>query len=86
MLAPMCLAERKRAWRFATVTTLASIAGGLLGYAIGFFVFESIEPWLRDSHYWPAYETGRSWFDDWGVWAVFIGSAIAGDQQVRRVR
>ncbi len=72
MLAPMCLAERSRAWRFAAVTTLASIAGGLLGYAIGFFVFESIEPWLRDSHYWAAYETGRSWFDEWGVWAVFI--------------
>ncbi len=72
MLAPMCLAERGRAWRFAAVTTLASLVGGLLGYAIGFFLFESIEPWLRESHYWAAYETGRAWFDEWGVWAVFI--------------
>ena len=72
MLAPMCLADRPRAWRFAAVTTLASLAGGLLGYAIGFFLFESIEPWLRESHYWAAYETGRAWFDEWGVWAVFI--------------
>lgn len=72
MLAPMCLADRSRAWRFAAVTTIASIAGGLLGYAIGVFLFESIEPWLRDSHYWSAYLKGRAWFDDWGVWAVFI--------------
>ena len=72
MLAPMCLADRPRAWRFAAVTTVASLAGGLLGYAIGVFLFESIEPWLRDSHYWPAYLAGREWFDDWGVWAVFI--------------
>lgn len=72
MLAPMCLAERQKAWRFAAVTTVASIAGGLLGYAIGYFLFESIEPWLRDSHYWDAYVTGRDWFDRYGVLAVLI--------------
>jgi membrane protein YqaA with SNARE-associated domain len=72
MLAPMCLADRSRAWRYAAVTTIASLAGGLLGYAIGVFLFESIEPWLRDSHYWAAYVQGRAWFDEWGVWAVFV--------------
>lgn len=72
MLAPMCLAERRRAWRFAAVTTVASLFGGILGYAIGFFLFDSIEPWLRESHYWAAYVKGREWFDQWGVWAVFI--------------
>lgn len=72
MLAPMCLADRARAWRFAAVTTVASLAGGLLGYAIGFFLFDAIEPWLRESHYWEAYLTGREWFDRWGVWAVFV--------------
>jgi len=72
MLAPMCLAERQKAWRFAAVTTLASLVGGLLGYAIGYFLFEAIEPWLRESHYWDAYMLGRQWFDEWGVWAVFI--------------
>lgn len=72
MLAPMCLAERRRAWRYAAVTTIASIAGGLLGYAIGYFLFESIEPWLRESHYWGAYLRGREWFDSYGVWAVFV--------------
>ena len=72
MLAPMCLAERRKAWRFAAVTTLASLVGGLLGYAIGYFLFEAIEPGLRESHYWDAYLLGREWFDNWGVWAGFI--------------
>src|SRR5690606_7479036 len=35
MLAPMCLAERRKAWRFATLTTLASVVGGIAGYLIG---------------------------------------------------
>lgn len=72
MLAPMCLADRRRAWRYAAVTTLASIAGGLLGYAIGYFLFEAIQPWLETSHYWDAYLRGREWFDEYGVWAVFV--------------
>lgn len=42
LLALMCLAEPKKAVRFAAVTTLASICGGLLGYGIGHFLFDSI--------------------------------------------
>lgn len=72
MLAPMCLADRSRAWRYATVTTLTSLAGGMAGYAIGYFLFEAIEPWLHEMGYWPQYLEGKEWFDAWGVWAVFI--------------
>lgn len=72
MLAPMCLAERARAWEFATITTVMSLAGGVAGYLIGLFLFELIEPWLQTSHYWPAYLKARDWFDEWGVWAVFV--------------
>lgn len=72
MLAPMCLAERNRAWRYATVTTLASVLGGVAGYAIGFYLFEMIEPWLRTTHYWESYLEARKWFDKWGVLAVFV--------------
>ncbi len=72
MLAPMCLADRARAWRFATITTVTSLAGGVAGYVIGVFLFELIEPWLRTSHYWSAYLQARDWFDRWGVWAVLI--------------
>ena len=42
LLGLMCLAEPKKAVRFAAVATLASVAGGLLGYAIGHFLYESI--------------------------------------------
>jgi membrane protein YqaA with SNARE-associated domain len=72
MLAPMCLADRKKAWRFAFITTMASLAGGVAGYFIGFYLFTSIEGWLQTSHYWDAYLKGREWFASYGVWAVFI--------------
>ncbi len=72
MLAPMCLADRAKAWRFATITTISSLLGGIAGYAIGYFLFERIEPWLHEMGYWPAYLKGKEWFDNWGVWAVFI--------------
>ena len=72
MLAPMCLADRARAWRYAAVTTISSLLGGISGYAIGYFLFASIEPWLHDMGYWPAYLSGKAWFDRWGVWAVFV--------------
>jgi membrane protein YqaA with SNARE-associated domain len=72
MLAPMTLADRTKWIRFATIATVFSVLGGLGGYAIGWGMFGAIEPWLRESHYWDAYLTARSWFDDYGVWVVFV--------------
>jgi len=72
MLAPMCLANRKRAWRYATIATVLSVMGGVAGYAIGMVGFEMLEPWLAESHYWAAYETSREWFDRYGVWVIFV--------------
>lgn len=72
MLAPMALAKRERAFWFATVTTVASILGGILGYVIGMFLIESIEPWLLSSHYAGAYEQSRQWFEEFGIWIVFV--------------
>ena len=72
MLAPMSLANPSKAWRFALLTTLASVVGGLLGYAIGYFAFDAIEPWLRESHYWDRYQSAVDWFTQWGFWAIFI--------------
>ncbi len=42
VLGLMCLAEPKKAVRFAAVATVASVAGGLLGYAIGHFLYDTI--------------------------------------------
>ena len=42
LLGLMCLAEPKKAVRFAAIATLASVVGGLLGYAIGYFLYEAV--------------------------------------------
>lgn len=72
MLAPMTLARPARGWRLALVTTLASVAGGMAGYAIGWLALESIEPWLMRWGYWEAYLQATSWFETWGVLAIFV--------------
>ena len=72
MLAPMCLAERPKAWRYAAIAAVFSVIGGLAGYAIGMAAFDLIEPWLAESRYWAAYETSREWFDRYGVWVIFV--------------
>lgn len=72
MLAPMCVADRHRAWRYAIIATMFSVAGGVAGYAIGVGLFDAIEPWLADSRYWSAYETSQAWFDRYGIWAIFV--------------
>jgi membrane protein YqaA with SNARE-associated domain len=46
MLIPMSLARPERAWGFATLCTVASVAGGLLGYAIGAYLYDSVGQWL----------------------------------------
>jgi len=72
MLAPMALAQPSKAFRLALLTTLFSVLGGMLGYGIGFFMFDAIAPWLQESHYWQKYLLAESWFKDWGFWAIFI--------------
>lgn len=72
MLAPMALANRAKAFWYASVTTLTSVAGGVLGYLIGVFLIGSIEPWLLSSHYAESYLTSQRWFADYGVWIVFV--------------
>ncbi len=73
MLAPMALARPDRAWRLALITTLASVAGGLAGYAIGHFAFELIAPWIEARpRYAEGYRLAVDWFERYGFWAVFV--------------
>jgi membrane protein YqaA with SNARE-associated domain len=46
MLIPMSLARPQRAWTYATLCTLTSVAGGVLGYAIGALLYDSVGHWL----------------------------------------
>ena len=46
LLGQMCLANPRKAVRYAIICTLASVAGGMLGYSIGYFLYESVGLWL----------------------------------------
>ena len=72
MLAPMVIAQPSKGIHFALLTTIASVLGGILGYAIGYYAFDTIAGWLQGTHYWDKYLQSKQWFEEWGVWAVFI--------------
>ncbi len=73
MLAPMVLGQLDKAWRFAWITTIASVVGGILGYILGFYAFESfIEPLITQWGYGEKLATAERWFSEYGVWVVFI--------------
>ncbi len=72
MLAPMSLARRDRAFWYAALTTLASVAGGLAGYAIGHFALTAVTPWLQELGYWENYLRAQEWFQRWGFWAILL--------------
>ena len=72
MLAPMCITRPNKALFFASLTTAASVLGGILGYLIGRFAFDAFEPTLVASSYYDDYKLTLTWFDNWGFWAILI--------------
>jgi len=72
MLAPMALANTKKAWRFALIATVFSVIGGAAGYAIGMFAFDLVHPLLEKAGYMEKYQLAVNWFEQWGVWVVFL--------------
>jgi membrane protein YqaA with SNARE-associated domain len=73
MLIPMALARPRSAWRFATICTIASVAGGAFGYLIGFAVFDQVaRPILSVYGYGPAFAAFQERFQEYGVWIVLI--------------
>ena len=75
LLIPMVLARRARAWTFAGISTLSSAAGGLAGYAIGYFLFEAVgEPLLALWGYEGKLEAFETYRRDWGAWIVVAGA------------
>jgi membrane protein YqaA with SNARE-associated domain len=73
MLAPMTLAKPEKAWFYAAITSLASVTGGVLGYLLGYFAFESIvEPMIQTAGYTERYLEVIEWFKEYGFWVVFL--------------
>ena len=73
LLIPMIIAAPTRAFRLAAICTAASVAGGFLGYAIGYFAFAAIgEPVLQLYHLMDRYEALRASFAEWGAWIIIL--------------
>ena len=76
MLVPMVLANRQKAFLIATVCTVTSVLGGLLGYAIGYYFFETIGAWVVKTYGMQAgLDTFRAGFERYGTWIILIKGA-----------
>jgi membrane protein YqaA with SNARE-associated domain len=73
MLMPMSLAQPKRAWLFAGVCTVASVLGGILGYAIGALLYDSVGHWLIQLYnLGDKVETFREGYARWGSLVILL--------------
>ncbi len=77
LLGPLCLGNRCKAAWFATVTTIASVLGAILGYAIGWGAWEVVQDWVF--RYVPGFNrekfaTVEQWYAQWGVWVLFAAA------------
>src|ERR1700753_3415698 len=73
MLLPMSLARPARAGLFAAVCTVASVAGGVLGYAIGALLYDSVGLWLINLyHLGDKVEAFRSSYAQWGSVIILL--------------
>ena len=70
MIVPMVLARRDQAWLIATVCTVSSVIGGMVGYAIGYFLYDSLGTWLINLY---GLQQGAAQFHDWyAKWGAAI--------------
>lgn len=72
MLMPMSLAKPQQAFCYAWIATFFSVIGGLLGYAIGYFAMDLITPVILEMGYQDKLEAAQAFFDQYGVWVVFV--------------
>jgi membrane protein YqaA with SNARE-associated domain len=73
MLIPMVVADRARAWTYAAIATAGSVVGGILGYAIGYFVYETLGAWLIGLYGLATqFEAYRAAYNQWGLWIILI--------------
>jgi membrane protein YqaA with SNARE-associated domain len=73
MLIPMALARPERAYVMAAWCTATSVAGGILGYAIGALLYDSVGAWLIQLYgYGDKVETFRAAYAQWGAWIILL--------------
>ncbi|MGH6932641.1 MAG: YqaA family protein, partial [Dongiaceae bacterium] len=73
MIIPMVLAEPRRAWWIAGVATAASVIGGIAGYAIGYYLYETVGQWLIAFYgHQDSFDDFRAAYNEWGLWIILI--------------
>jgi len=73
LLIPMVLARPRKAWGLAAVCTAASVAGGALGYYIGYALFNQVARGLIEFyHYGPAFDAFQATFAKYGLWVILV--------------
>lgn len=73
LLVPMSLAQPRRAWAYATICTVASVLGGMLGYAIGALLYDTVGQWLIATyHYAEKMDAMRAAYAQWGWLLILI--------------
>src|SRR6516225_1656542 len=73
VLVPMALAQPHKARLYALVCTVASVLGGILGYAIGAFLYDTVGHWLISAYgYGEGVEAFRAAYAKWGAWIILI--------------
>ncbi|MBT5049309.1 MAG: DedA family protein [Rhodospirillaceae bacterium] len=73
LLIPMVLAARTRWLKIALICTIASVLGGMLGYALGFYLYEGIgKPLLEFYGYADKFTQFQGRYNEWGAWIVFM--------------
>ena len=76
LLAPMALADPRRAWRFALIATVASVLGGMLGYAIGAVLYDTLGQWLVNLYGYGARMAAlKETYAQWG-WLVILVKGV----------
>ncbi|MFD6320588.1 YqaA family protein [Methylorubrum thiocyanatum] len=73
MLVPMAVSRPDRVWLYATIATVASVLGGLLGYAIGALLFDSVGLWLFNLYgLADKAETFQASYATYGHWVILL--------------
>jgi membrane protein YqaA with SNARE-associated domain len=73
MLIPLSLARPDRAYFYATLCTVTSVAGGVLGYVIGAYLYDSVGLWLMQIYgYGDKIEAFREAYAEWGAWIIVL--------------
>lgn len=73
LMIPMILARVETAWRLAFICTVSSVAGGVLGYAIGYAVFDQLaQPVIAFYGYSEKFAAFQAMYAQYGVWVILI--------------